>query len=72
MNSFVLLLWLVAASGNQQTLATRYFNDEAACQQAGQRQVEAYANKGKRVIFKCHQALPEYSGEDIDVNGNPI
>lgn len=72
MNSFALLLWLVMADGRQQILATRYFNDEATCQQAGRLQVEQSARDGKRVTFKCHLTQPEYTGDDIDVNGNPI
>jgi len=72
MNSYVLLLWLVLANGNQQVLGTRFYNDEAACQRAGQTQVETNAAKGRRVIFKCHLTIPEYRGDDIDVNGNPI
>lgn len=72
MNSYVLLLWLIMANGGQQVLGTRFFNDDASCRRAGLAQVETHAAKGQRVIFKCHLTLPEYSGDDIDVNGNPI
>lgn len=72
MNSFVLLLWLVLADGRQQVLSTRYFHDVVACEQAGQTTVERRAARGERVIFKCHLTVPEYTGDDIDVNGNPI
>ncbi len=72
MNAFVLLLWLVLADGRQQILTTRYFSDPVACEQAGRAIVEQRAQRGERVVFKCHLTIPEYTGDDIDVNGNPI
>lgn len=72
MNSFVLLLWLVAADGRQQIMTTRFFNDPIACERAGHDVVEQRARRGERVVFKCHLTIPEYTGDDIDVNGNPI
>ncbi len=72
MNSYVLLLWLVLANDGRQVVDTLYFNDEVACVQAGRKQVETYARQGKQVAFKCHKTEPEYTGDDIDVNGNPI
>ena len=72
MNSYVLLLWLVLSNGGQQVLGTQFFNNDAACQKAGHMQVERHAQKGRQVVFKCHLTEPEYTGDDIDVNGNPI
>jgi len=43
-----------------------------ACVQAGRKQVETYARQGKQIAFKCYKTEPEYTGDDIDVNGNPI
>jgi len=72
MNAFVLLLWLVATDGRQQILATRFFSDAVACERAGRDVVEQRARRGDRVVFKCHLTIPEYTGDDIDVNGNAI
>lgn len=78
MNSFVLLIWLVLVNGdgnptgNQKMLATRFFDTATACERAGQAETERHARRGERVIWKCHETIPEYTGDDIDVNGNPI
>jgi hypothetical protein len=72
MNSVVLILWLVLANGKLQVISTSYFQTEAACQQAGAQKVEAQAVKGRKTTFKCHVTQPEYTGDDVDVNGNLI
>ncbi len=72
MNSVVLILWLALANGKLQVINTSFFQTEAACQQAGEQQVENQAAKGRKTTFKCHVTQPEYTGDDVDVNGNLI